>query len=67
MPKPIDAQTLKTMADELRDLAITDARAAQLALDVARVNNAARAEGARNDFNAQPSDFAVTLAALARK
>jgi hypothetical protein len=67
MPKPIDAQTLKAMAGNLRDPAITDARASQLALDVARVNNAARAEGARNDFNAQPSDFAVALAALAKK
>ena len=67
MSKPIDAQTLKTMPGNLRGLAVTDARAAQIAQDVARVNNAARAEGARNDFNAQPSDFAVTLAALAKK
>jgi hypothetical protein len=67
MPKLIDAQALQKIAGDLRDFPVTDARASSLALEVARVNNAARAEGARNDFNAQPSDFAVTLAALAKK
>lgn len=67
MPKPIDATTLKTIAADLRDFTVTDTRAAQLALEVARVNDAARREGALNDFNCQPSDFAVALAKLAKR
>lgn len=67
MPKPIDAHALQTIAADLRDFAVPDARAAQLALEVARINDAARAEGAKNDFNAQPTDFAVTLARLAQR
>lgn len=67
MPKSIDATALQRIAADLRGYAVSAERAAQIALEVARVNDAARAEGARNDFNAQPSDFAVTLAALAKK
>jgi len=67
MPKRIDPQALKIIAADVRDLRVSDDRAAQLAQDVARINDAARAEGAKNDFNAQPSNFALTLANLARK
>lgn len=64
MPNPIDPQALQKIAADLRGHAVTDERAAQLALDVARINDAARAEGAQNDFNAQPSDFALALVRL---
>lgn len=67
MPKSIDATALQRIAADLRGYTVSAERATQIALEVARVNSAARAEGTRNDFNAQPSDFAVTLAALAKK
>lgn len=67
MPGTIDPQVLQQMATRLRDYPVTDARAAQLVADVARVNNAALAEGARNDFNDQPTRYAVVLAELARR
>lgn len=65
MSQPVNAAALQTIAADLRGYAVSDERAAQIAQEVARVNNAARAEGARNEFNAQPTDFAVTLARLA--
>lgn len=67
MPSRIDPQALRRVAADLRDFAVTETRAAELALEVARVNDAARAEGAKNDFNAQPTDYAVTLAGLAKR
>jgi hypothetical protein len=67
VPRKIDPQALRRMAADLRDFKVGDERAAQLAREVARVNDAARAEGAKNDFNAQPTDYAVTLAALAKR
>ena len=67
MPKNIDPQAVRRLASQLRDLEVTEERAAQLAVEMARVNEAARAEGAKNDFNDQPTSFAVTLAALAKR
>lgn len=67
MPKPIDPPSLRRIAAQLRELDVTEQRAAELAVEVARVNDAARAEGAKNDFNAQPTAYAVTLARLARR
>ena len=66
MPKTIDPQAVRRLALQLRGLKVTEERAAQLAVDIARVNEAARAEGAKNDFNDQPTSYAVTLAALAK-
>lgn len=66
MPNAINPQALKKIAADLRGYPVTDRRAAQLAIEVARISDAARAEGAKNDFNAQPTDFAVTLARLAK-
>lgn len=54
------------MASRLRGLDVTEERAAQLANEVARVNDAARAAGAGNGFNDEPSRYAVTLAGLKR-
>lgn len=67
MPKKIDPQALRRIAADLRDFAVSEERAVQLAREVAGVNDAARAEGAKNDFNAQPTDYAVALAALAKR
>lgn len=61
-----DRDAVRLLAAQLRDLHVTAERADQLTLEVARVNNAARTEGAKNDFNNQPTDFAVTLARLAK-
>ena len=61
-----DRDAVRLLAAQLRDLHVTGERANQLTLEVARVNNAARTEGAKNDFNNQPTDFAVTLALLAK-
>lgn len=55
------------LAAQLRSLAVSDERAAQLAVEIARVNDAARAEGAKNDFNDQPTGFAVTLEQLSKR
>jgi hypothetical protein len=67
MPNNIDPQAVRRLAAQLRGLEVTEARAAQLAVEIARVNEAARAEGAKNDLNDQPTSFAVTLAALAKR
>lgn len=67
MPKNIDPQAVRRLASQLRGLEVTEERAAQLAIEIARVNEAARAEGAKNDFNDQPTNFAVTLAVLAKR
>jgi hypothetical protein len=66
MPKKIDADAVRRLSSQLRGLNVSAERAAQLALEMARVNDAARAEGAKNDFNDQPTGFAMTLAALAK-
>lgn len=63
----IKPDTIKDALGALRGYKIRPARAEQLAREVARVNDAARTEAARNDFNAQPTDFAVALKELARK
>jgi len=67
MPKTIDPHAVRILAAQLRGLEVTAARAAQLAIEIERVNEAARAEGARNDFNDQPTGFAVMLTALAKR
>ncbi len=67
MPNAINPQAVKTFAAQLRSHAVSDERAAQLAIEIARVNDAARTEGAINDFNDQPSGFAVTLIRLSRQ
>lgn len=64
---PLKPDTVGTVLAALRGYRVSPARAAQLARDVGRVNDAARAEGARNDFNAQPTDFSRALERLARK
>lgn len=63
----IRPDTVKKTLAALRGYEVRPARAVELAREVERVNEAARAEAAHNDFNAQPTDFAVALAELARK
>lgn len=67
MPTTIDSKAVKILAAQLRSHTVNDERAAQLAVEIARVNDAARAEGARNDFNDQPTGFAVTLEQLSKR
>jgi len=67
MPTTIDSKAVKILAAQLRSHTVSDERAAQLAVEIARVNDAARAEGARNDFNDQPTGFAVTLEQLSKR
>ena len=66
MPKNIDPQAVRRLGAQLRGLKVSAERAAQLAVEIARVNEAARAEGTKNYFNDQPTSFAVTLATLAK-
>ncbi len=67
MPTTIDSKAVKILAAQLRSHTVNDERAAQLAVEIARVNDAAHAEGARNDFNDQPAGFAVTLEQLSKR
>src|SRR5688572_2360727 len=60
----ITPELILLMAAQLRRLEISEERAAQLATEVARVNDAARAAAADNGFNDEPSRYAVTLAKL---
>jgi len=64
---PIKPDTVKQALAVLRGYPVSPTRAEQLAGEIARVNDAARAAAIRNDFNAQPSDFVVALSKLARK
>ncbi len=65
--KKIDPQAVRRLALQLRGLAVSEERAAQLAVEIACVNAAARAAGGSNDFNDQPTGYAVALAALAKR
>ena len=60
----ISPDLIRLMAAQLRGLEVTQERAAQLANEVARVNDAARAAAAENTFNDEPSRYAATLAGL---
>lgn len=64
---PIKPDALRDTLAALRDYKVKPARAEQLAREVERVNDAARAEAVRSDFNAQPTDFAVALDRLSRR
>jgi hypothetical protein len=62
----ITPELIRLMAAQLRGLEVSDARAAQLANEVARVNDAARAAAADNAFNDEPSRYPATLVGLKR-
>ena len=62
----ITPDLIRLMASRLRGLDVTEERASQLANEVARVNDAARAAGTGNDLNDEPSRYALTLAGLKR-
>ena len=64
MQNNITPELIRLMAAQLRGLQVSEQRAAELATEVARVNDAARAAAADNAFNDEPSRYAVTLAAL---
>lgn len=67
MPTNVDSEAMRRLVAQLRGLKLSRTRAAHLAKELARVNAAACIEGARNDFNDQPMNFTVTLAALAKR
>ena len=60
----ITPELIRLMAAQLCGLEVSDERAAQLANEVARVNDAARAASADNDLNDEPSRYAAALARL---
>src|SRR5690349_16874204 len=60
----ITPELIRLIAAQLRGLEVSEERAAQLAVEVARVNDAARAAATGNDLNDEPSRYAVTLAGL---
>jgi hypothetical protein len=63
----IRPDTVKEVLASLRGYKVRPVRAAQIAREVERVNDAARKAAAHGDFNAQPTDFSVVLTELARK
>jgi hypothetical protein len=67
MPNTVDPQAVRRLLAQLRAHEVSEERAAQLALDIAQVNEAARTEGTHNDFNDEPSCFGVMLARLAKR
>ena len=64
MPTKIDPALIKRMATQLRGIKVTDSRAKELALEVARINEAALAAAASNSFNDEPSRYPSQLIAL---
>ena len=66
MSKKISPQLIKLMATQLRGLKVSDSRAKELAVEVARVNDAARAAAADNSFNDEPSRYPAQLSALSK-
>lgn len=64
MATKISPQLIKLAAAQLRGLKVSETRAKELALEVARINDAARAAAGNNAFNDEPSRYAVQLSAL---
>ena len=64
MPTKISPELIKLMAAQLRGQKFGAARAQELAIEVARVNDAAREAAAGNSFNDEPSRYPVQLSAL---
>ena len=64
MPTKINPELIRLMAAQLRGQKFGSARARELALEVARVNDAAREAAAGNSFNDEPSRYPVRLSAL---
>lgn len=67
MRESVDPEALRRFTAQLRGIRLTQKRALQIAGELARMNAAARVEGDRNDFNAEPMNFAVVLAAWAKR
>jgi hypothetical protein len=62
----ITPELIRLMAAQLRGLDVSRERAAELANEVARVNDAARAAADHSGLNDEPSRFAATMNALKR-
>ena len=64
MKTKITGEFIRLCALQINDFKVSEARAAEIARDVERVNNAALAIAAAGDFNDAPSDFTRALAQL---
>jgi hypothetical protein len=62
---PISSRFIQDAAKLYQDVDFTDARAAELALEVERLNAAVRAAASALDFDAEPSAFFAVLAGRA--
>lgn len=64
MNAKVTGELIRLCALQLRRFDVSDARAAEIARVVERVNDAVLAAAAHNDFNDEPSRFAAVLAQL---
>ena len=67
MPTKISAELIRLMAAQMRGVKVTPSRAQELAIEVARVNEAALAAAAGNAFNDEPSRYSAQLSALRKR
>jgi hypothetical protein len=64
MKYPVTAQLIQQQGRVLRQLEISEKRAAELSTEVGRLNAAAVSAGEQLDFNDEPSRFLVVLAQM---
>ena len=64
MKPKVTGEFIRQSAMQLQHFDISAARAAEIAHDIDRVNNAALAAEAEGDFNDEPSRFTLVLAQL---
>ena len=67
MRQRVEPAAVRLLVAQLGGIRLSQKRAEQIALELGRMNAAARLEGGSNDFNDQPMDFPVALAALAKR
>ncbi len=64
MKRKVTPDLIQASARQLRLMRVTRSRAQALAPEIERLNNAALEAATHNDFNDEPSSFALTLARL---
>jgi hypothetical protein len=67
MPMKIDPKLIRQEALQKHGIELTDARAAELAREVERLNNSTAAAAAVIDLNDDPTSFVAMLRRLARE
>lgn len=65
--KDVTADLILSQAEQLLELRLSPKRAAELAPEVQKLNDAVRGAAGRIDFNDDPARFAATLSALKGK